>query len=287
MKIGNCSLGYYETKDAVNYTYEDGFKSMAAHGYHCIDCNDLDDYKSDLFKLSDEEFRAYFTRMKACADQYGIEIYQMHGIWLTVNFDKTDEDRAATLGYYVKQMQACNYLGCKYLVIHPFMPFGFDVEGDFAFTLEVNRKLLRDLIPHAEQWGVTVCVENLPFPNNPMSRVTEVKKLVSEIGHPKIKVCLDTGHANIFSNDIAADVRLLGNDLATLHVHDNYGKKDDHLLPYHGSIKWDEFLASLTEIGYNGCFNLETYIGERVPEPYLGELQIALARLAQFMADKV
>lgn len=54
-------------------------------------------------------------------------------------------------------------------------------------------------------------------------------------------MCFDTGHANLFHDDIAADVRLLDKDLACLHVHDNKGNWDQHLIPYQGNIKWDEF----------------------------------------------
>ena len=120
-----------------------------------------------------------------------------------------------------------------------------------------------------------------------MITVKEVKKLVRAIDNPLLKVCLDTGHANVFHDDLAADVRLLGNDLATLHVHDNKGNWDQHLIPYMGNIKWDEFLSALKEIGYNGCFTLETMISTTMPQPIKEEMQRSLAALARQMADKI
>ena len=120
-----------------------------------------------------------------------------------------------------------------------------------------------------------------------MSTVKEVKKLIRAINHPKMKACLDTGHANVFHDDIAQDVRLLGEDLATLHVHDNKGNWDQHLIPYLGNIQWEAFLSALKEIGYNGSFTLETMISPSMPQPVKEEMQLALSKLARQMADKI
>ena len=150
----------------------------------------------------------------------------------------------------------------------------------------MNVSLFKTLMPYAEKYDVTVCAENLPFTALNISKVLEVKRLVREIDHPHLKVCLDTGHVNVFHDDMEADVRLLGDDLAVLHVHDNKGNWDQHLTPYQGNIDWEAFLAALKEIGFKGCFSLETYPARRTPEPVLEEMRLSLSRLARMMADK-
>ena len=42
-----------------------------------------------------------------------------------------------------------------------------------------------------------------------------------------------------------------------LHLQDNRGSKDDHLLPGMGVLPWDSILEALAEIGYDGDFTLE------------------------------
>ena len=32
--------------------------------------------------------------------------------------------------------------------------------------------------------------------------------------------------------------------VATTHIHDNHGEKDEHLLPYEGTIDWDAALGA-------------------------------------------
>ena len=282
MRIGIGSDTYYNV-----YDYEEGFKKMKSHGYDCVDYKVITNINSDLYKLSEEEFRKFFEKVRESAEKYGIEIWQMHSLWPTVNSDKTETDRQKTTEFFIRQIEAAYYLGCKYFVLHPFLPFGNDVEGDYSFTFQVNVDLLKKLIPHAEKWDVTLCVENLPFRENPISKVSEVKRLVRTVDHPRVKVCLDTGHANIFSSDIASDVRLLGDDLATLHVHDNTGWCDAHTLPYCGTLRWNELLAALGEIGFDGCFNLETGISKNMPEPHREEMRVSLAKLARSMAEQI
>jgi len=282
LKIGIRSKEYYDV-----YDYEDGFKKMKSHGYDCVDYGDICNIDSELYKLSDEEFLAFFKQVGACAQKYGLEIWQMHSVWPTVNSDKTEADRQKTTEYFIRQIEAAHYLECKYFVLHPFIPFGHKTEGDHSFTFKTNVELLQKLIPYAEKWDVTLCVENLPFEKISISKVSEIKKLVRTVDHPRVKVCLDTGHANIFSSDIAADVRLLGDDLATLHVHDNDGCSDEHKPPYCGTLKWDEFLMALGEIGFEGCFNLEIPISKSMPEPKREEMRVSLAKLAREMANKL
>ena len=41
------------------------------------------------------------------------------------------------------------------------------------------------------------------------------------------------------------------------HLHDNDGKKDQHLPPFKGIIVWEKFLHELTAAGYKGTFTFE------------------------------
>jgi sugar phosphate isomerase/epimerase len=60
-----------------------------------------------------------------------------------------------------------------------------------------------------------------------------------------------------------------------IHIGDNRGEKDDHILPYDGNIDWEDFLRGLTNINFGGalCFELspvEDYfpVIEKIEEIY-------------------
>jgi sugar phosphate isomerase/epimerase len=74
----------------------------------------------------------------------------------------------------------------------------------------------------------------------------------------KVGVCWDTGHANLSDGiDQAESIRRLGAWLKCLHVYDNHGVTDEHILPMMGTIEWRSIMAALREINYEGYYTLE------------------------------
>ena len=284
LKTGIISDAYFSFDN-----YEQGMPVMKAHGYDGIDYQGLGSMKnSPLYKMSDEEFKAYLTDLNACAKRNGLVIHQLHGTWPHVD-DLTDEGRAQTVEYFKKCILGAKYLDCPKVIVHPLMPslyWGepFVEEQDFA----VNKKMLTALAPVAREHGVTVCLENMPFPKwSAFSYVKNIKKLLTEIGDEHINACLDTGHFNAEKGDIYDAITLLGDDLAALHIHDDRNGQDRHLLPFQGDIDWDGFIRGLKDIGYKGVISLETNIRPKTPQPMRGRMEIELANIARYLADEI
>ena len=101
-------------------------------------------------------------------------------------------------------------------------------------TLEFAETALEHLGAFARPLGVRVLVENLlSEPTTPEHLIT-----ILDLGHlDSIGVCLDLGHANI-TVGVAEAFAVLGDRIASMHVHDNHGTKDEHLWPGEGSIDW-------------------------------------------------
>ena len=51
---------------------------------------------------------------------------------------------------------------------------------------------------------------------------------------------------------IAEEIRLIGDHLAHVHLHDNRGIWDEHLIPGKGDINFRQIVKALREIGYDG-----------------------------------
>ena len=110
----------------------------------------------------------------------------------------------------------------------------------------------------------------------------EEEKLIDDINDDHFKACLDTGHVNCFETRNLGDaVRILGNDLKVLHVHDNRFGRDSHDLPYFGSADWDSFYEGLKDVGYNGVFNLETSPPWKLGEELYDEMAKLLVKIAK------
>lgn len=285
LKTGIISDAYFTFDN-----YKERIPLMKKHGYDGIDYQGLGSVKnSPLYQMTDEEFKAYLTDLKNCADENGMFFHQLHGTWPHID-DWTEAGREKTTEYFKKCILGAAYLDCPRVIVHPFMPnlyFGdesYDSEKDF----EINARMLRELAPVARENGITICFENMPFPKwSPFSYVENIKKLIRQIDDKNIKVCLDVGHFNSVKGDIYQAITLLGDDLATLHVHDDRYGQDRHLIPFQGETDWEGFVKGLRDIHYQGVLSLETRIQPNTPQPMRERMEIELSNIAKYLAEKI
>jgi sugar phosphate isomerase/epimerase len=143
--------------------------------------------------------------------------------------------------------------GGQCLVLHPGVlsdPEEFD-RRRAALVLS-----LAELAPIAASHSIWLCLENLPRGSFPGSLTRDNESIVRELNASHVRLCLDTGHANIMA-DVASEIRAAAGLLRTTHVHDNDGQRDSHLLPGLGSIRWPDFAAALHDIRYDGVIMIE------------------------------
>ena len=114
---------------------------------------------------------------------------------------------------------------------------------------------LGEVAGYAAPAGVRLALEN----TGPRGYTGDPQRLVAlleDLGAPNVGAVIDTGHRNL-SGDPAAALRAVGRHLITLHLHDNHGERDEHLLPGRGNIAWKEVNRALGDAGYGGVFMYE------------------------------
>ena len=67
-------------------------------------------------------------------------------------------------------------------------------------------------------------------------------------------------------------------------MHDNRGRRDDHLVPYQGTIDWDAALMTMQKIGYDGTYLMEL-ANTGAPAAVLEEARRARQRIERALAD--
>ncbi len=93
----------------------------------------------------------------------------------------------------------------------------------------------------ARQRGVTLALENTP---GEMASPANLKHFLEQTRLTNVKLCFDIGHAHLESG-VAAGLEAIRDLVVTTHIHDNRGERDDHVLPYEGTIDWNSALAEL------------------------------------------
>src|SRR3984957_2777198 len=105
---------------------------------------------------------------------------------------------------------------------------------------------LEHLILHAKHVGVTICVENT---TSEMGSPAYLRSFIDETRLTGLRINFDIGHAHLADgpeeNRIAEAFVPLRELIASTHIHDNHGEKDEHLPPYEGSIDWTSAVALL------------------------------------------
>lgn len=284
IKTGITSESYCDFPDERK-----GLLEIREDGYDCIDYSGITAEDYPVFSLGDQDYKNYLADLGAFTKSIGLEIYQAHGLW--PSDDTSAEKRSRNIELYKRQIEGCSFLGCQRLVVHPVRPFGWEKDTDHEFTFQENIKMWSSLIPTAKDFGVMICVENLPFDFADCfgSHTENIRKIIDAIDSPYVRICLDTGHANIMGENISESVLICGDKLEALHVHDNGGGSynDRHYPPYYGNIDWDGFSKALGDIGFKGCISLEPTFPKRAPDEIKEYFRKGYSAIAKHLANKV
>ena len=99
--------------------------------------------------------------------------------------------------------------------------------------------------------------------------------------------CFDTGHANLAQVNQPAAIQQIGSRLKALHINDNRGEKDDHLLPYLGYVEWTPLLKSLADVNYQGDFTYEihNFTGGMSPEIHQQGVEFSVLVARQMVSE--
>jgi sugar phosphate isomerase/epimerase len=108
---------------------------------------------------------------------------------------------------------------------------------------------LENLILHAKPAGVTICIENTL---SEMGAPDYLRAFVNETRLTGLRFNFDIGHAQLADGPedtrIARSFEPLRELIASAHIHDNHGEKDEHLPPFDGSIDWPTAITLLKTV---------------------------------------
>jgi sugar phosphate isomerase/epimerase len=120
----------------------------------------------------------------------------------------------------------------KYLIVHMGIP---DEEFDLN-KFDAALTSLEHLRLFAGQRGVEILIENIP---NELSTPRRLLQFFRHAHMKDMKVCFDTGHA-LMDGSVKDGFEILKGSIASTHLHDNGGNKDEHLFPFEGKIPWEK-----------------------------------------------
>lgn len=169
------------------------------------------------------------------------------------NASSDESRRRAAIAEAEAALALVAHVPFQYLVTHIGVP-ATEAGSASDNQRDAARRSIEDLAALAAKVNVRVAVEVIP---NSLSSASELLDLIEEeFDGLDVGVCLDYGHAHLMG-DVGDAIETLSGHLLTTHVHDNHGRRDDHLVPFAGNIDWDAAMMSTQKVGYDGIFMLE------------------------------
>ena len=221
------------------------------------------DHKLQLRSLHAPMHRDYEWGRSRSHDHAGVNIAATERL---LRIESVDEIKRA--------LEVAETLPFQYMVQH----LGVPGEEYSQKKFDAAYSSLESLMLFAKQRGVQILLENIP---NDLSTAARLRQFITYTRLNDLRICFDTGHANIMGSaeDAFDSLRDL---VVSTHIHDNRGDTDDHLFPFQGTIDWKAVLAAFAAAENDFPLQLELRDYGEFPNPLEKALE-TFARLEQLL----
>jgi sugar phosphate isomerase/epimerase len=163
-----------------------------------------------------------------------------------------DYHRLAGVELVKNRVEMAHILDAGDLVLHFYQPEeAFEKDRDFRKRFfDQSFRSFDELEPFCRTRRIRICVENM-WNNTGAATYAMYDALFERYDAGFMGLCFDTGHANLVCEGNRAGYAERYKDrLFMIHIHDNRGEKDEHLLPFEGTFDWEAFAPVLARSPY-------------------------------------
>ena len=218
----NINVTPFETIDAIK---DAGFKNVFIQWY------------DKEWEYSQEEQLKYIRKL-------GLNVIFAHLGYQNINAIWEEGEIGDELtNRFIDDIKICKENGIDMVIMH--------VTTKFIAPLynEIGLNRIKKIVNYAKKLGVKVAFENLKIKGY-------LEYIINNIDNDNVGICYDAGHCHAHFKD-EFNWELFKNKIFAIHLHDNDGTDDQHLLPFDGDISWKNVIKKLKEANYNGPITLE------------------------------
>jgi fructoselysine 3-epimerase len=120
------------------------------------------------------------------------------------------------------------------------------------------RTSLDDICLFAMPYNIKIAIEPADrYETDLIQTVADALRMINEIDRDNLGVVLDTGHAHVVGESAVDALAAAQDRLFHIHIDDNLGLRDQHLVPGQGSFDFTAFFKALEKSGYQGYLGVE------------------------------
>jgi sugar phosphate isomerase/epimerase len=170
--------------------------------------------------------------------------------------------REAAVAELITACRAATLLGAENIVLHPGPErAGRPPQEEFLQRMHHAAVSLNQVAAYCYETGVQLLLENM-LPHLLFGQTRDMMFLLGEISTCTVGACLDTGHAQL-SGDLGGVFHKLSGHLRMVHINDNHGDWDAHLIPGEGTIDWLWVINELRQHQFHGGLIIEMSAREK------------------------
>lgn len=235
-------------------------------------------YRRPIFEILPDVYEAGFRQIEVCSFPAHLDYHNEDSVGLAANALReleispvsfhapfAEQIDITALDDGVRETSVCELflaceaaarLGCAHVVLHP----GPEREGrppeeEFVRHIHHAAESLNRVAERCCKLGIRLLLENM-LAHLLFGRVSDMLYLLGEIRNCQVGTCLDTGHAHL-AGELGMVVQKLSGHLKMIHINDNHGDRDAHLIPGEGGIDWPWFVSELRRHHFHGGLILE------------------------------
>lgn len=279
------------------FGYMGAIEILAKAGFDAIDIS--------LCRMGDEDnpfngenYKEFAEHLVDVAKKNGVYFNQAHAYFHSSYIE--EEKTEFAYEKIKKGIEIAALMGVKVIVVHPKQHLCYPEGNTPEILKEMNYEFYNSLLTDCEKYGISIATENMwrngrisgVIMDSVCSRGPEFCEYIDMMNSPLMTGCLDLGHCGLVGQLPQNMIRTLGHDrLSALHVHDNDGRRDNHvepMAPFLSTIDWEEVCKALAEIDYKGDFTFEAEnIFKNANEQTVDALAKTLHDIGRYLISRV
>ena len=221
------------SNDNVNVTYEQTIEAIKKAGFKNVFIH----WDTDNWEKTKEQLR--------CIREFGLNIIFAHLSYQGINDIWQDIETGQKLvNKYKNDIRLCKENNIPMVIMH------VTSKSVAPMYNELGLQRLREIVDYAEKLGIQVAFENTKIKGY-------LEYIIENISNKNAGICFDSGHFHVYFHD-DWDLTPFKNRVIAVHLHDNDTSDDQHLIPFDGTLNWDNVINKLKECCYTGLITLES-----------------------------
>jgi len=210
----------------------------------CIEAISSAGFKNVFVQWYDKDFEVPQLEQVKMARDAGLNIIFAHLGYQNINDIWLDNEIGESLvERYINDLRDVAALNIPMVIMHLSSKF------DNPSPNNIGLDRIKRIVKVAEELKIKIAFENT-------KTLSQVYYVLNNIKSDYVGLCFDCGHWHCNNKDNWSPADFKGRVFA-VHLHDNDGSKDQHLLPFDGNIDWLKVLQMLKDCDYDGPLTME------------------------------